>query len=131
MILPAHHRATILAHARAEAPAEACGVLAGLQGRIRRVYRLRNVAETPLTRFLADPSQQLNAFEDMERRGLHLLGSYHSHPASPAYPSETDVSMAYYPGTRHVIVSLLGRRPTFRCFSIDKGAVTEEMLRNV
>jgi len=128
MILPRHHRSTILAHARSQAPAEACGVLAGREGRVHRVYVLRNVAATPLTRFLADPEQQLQAFEDMEHRGLEMLAVYHSHPSSPAYPSPTDLAMATYPEVAHVIVSLSGRRPAVRCYTIAGGAVREEPL---
>jgi proteasome lid subunit RPN8/RPN11 len=103
MILSPHHRAVIIAHAHAQAPQEACGLLAGAGGRVRRTYRLPNVSDTPLTNFLADPEQQLRAFQDTERRGLEILAIFHSHPASPAYPSETDIARAYYPQARHVI----------------------------
>ena len=128
MILPAHHRFTIVSHARQEAPAEACGVLAGTDDRVRRVYRLPNVAENPLTRFLADPEAQLRCFRDMERRGLDMLAVYHSHPRTLPSPSATDVEMAYYPGARQVIVSLGEFRPRLRCFTIRDGNVTEEAL---
>ncbi len=128
MILPPHHRATIIAHARAQAPWEACGILAGAGGRVRRTFHLRNTSGTPLTNYLADPEQQLRAFQDAELQGLELLAIYHSHPGSPACPSETDIAMAYYPAARHVIVSLAGRHPEVRCFAIDAGRVTEEPI---
>lgn len=128
MILAPHHRAAIIAHARRAAPAEACGILAGRGGAVRRVYPLRNVAETPLTRFLADPTEQLRAFNDLESRGLELMAVYHSHPASPPVPSETDVGMAFYPDALHVIVSLAGARPRIRCYSIRQGVAVGEPL---
>lgn len=128
MILPPHHRATIIAHARGQAPQEACGILAGAGGGVRRTYRLGNTSDTPQSNYLADPEQQLKAFQDAERRGLALLATYHSHPSSPAYPSETDIALAYYPQARHVIISLAGGRPEVRCFAIESGRVTEEPI---
>jgi proteasome lid subunit RPN8/RPN11 len=128
MILPPHHRAAITAHARGQAPQEACGLLAGAGGRVRRTYRLLNASATPLSNYLADPEQQLRAFQDAERQGLDLLASYHSHPGSAAYPSETDIAMAYYPRARHVIISLAGGRRQVRCFTIVSGQVTEEPI---
>jgi proteasome lid subunit RPN8/RPN11 len=128
MILPPHHRAAIVAHARARAPQEACGVLAGSGGRVQRTYRMRNSSPTPQENYLADPEQQLRAFQDAERRGLDLLATFHSHPGSAAYPSETDIAMAYYPQARHVIISLAGGRPTVRCFAISDGLVAEEPI---
>jgi proteasome lid subunit RPN8/RPN11 len=128
MILPPHHRAAIIAQARALAPIEACGLLAGAGGRVRRTYHLLNASITPLYNFLADPDQQLRAFLDAERRGLELLAAYHSHPTSAAYPSETDIAMACYPQARHVIISLAGGDAEVRCFAIEAGLVTEEPI---
>ncbi len=128
LYLPTHHRATIIAHARQEAPAEACGILAGIEGWVRRVYRLPNTAPDPRTRYLADPQEQLRAFRDMERRGWEMLAVYHSHPNSPAYPSPTDLSLAYYPQARYVIVSLATGRPEVRCFSMIEGQALEERI---
>ena len=128
MILPFHHRAAIIAHARAQAPLEACGILAGASGRVRGTYRLRNTSASPRTNYLADPEQQLKAFQDAEARGLELLAIYHSHPESPAYPSETDVALAYYPEARHVVISLAGPRPEVRCFAIKSGKIQEESI---
>jgi proteasome lid subunit RPN8/RPN11 len=128
MILSPHHRAVIIAHAHAQAPQEACGLLAGAGGRVRRTYKLPNVSDAPLTNFLADPEQQLRAFQDTERRGLEILAIFHSHPASPAYPSETDIARAYYPQARHVIISLARGHPKVRCFAIEAGQVSEEPI---
>lgn len=128
MILPANLRARIIAHARQAAPAEACGILAGRDGRVSRAYPLPNVSDAPLARYLADPEAQLRSFRDMERRGQDMLAVYHSHPRSEAAPSPSDIELAYYPEARHVIVSLAGRRPAIRCYMIAEGTVTEEAL---
>jgi len=128
LYLPYHHRTTLIAHARAEAPKEACGILAGRDGRVRRVYRLRNVALQPETRYQADPEGQLRAFLDMERRGLEMLAIYHSHPTSPAYPSATDLALAYYPDTCYLIISLMRKPPEIRCFSLSDGQIKEEAV---
>jgi proteasome lid subunit RPN8/RPN11 len=80
-------------------PKEACGLLAGRGGEVTRLYRLRNADDSEVT-YALDPREQLNAIKDMEGEGLELLAIYHSHTASPASPSATDVARAFFPGTR-------------------------------
>ncbi len=121
LTVPRTLRARIIAHARSESPREACGILGGMGQRVDRAYPLRNVADTPDTRYLADPSGQLAAFDDLERQGRRLLAIYHSHPASPAVPSPTDLSLALYPEARHIIISLAGPRAVLRCYVIGGG----------
>lgn len=128
ILLTPRQQAAIIAHARAKAPREACGVLAGQGQRVRKVYRLSNVASEPGSRYLADPVEQLRFFRDVEARGWELLAIYHSHPHSPAWPSPTDVELAYYPEALHVIVSLASDRPAVRCFRLVAGSVVEEEL---
>ena len=95
----------IVAHARAEAPAECCGMLVGLDASIDEAVRARNIAASP-TRFLIDPKDHFAARRAARRRGLEVLGFYHSHPHSPAWPSPTDVTEAAYPDSVYLIVSL-------------------------
>lgn len=96
----------ILTQARAEAPHECCGLLLGRGDAVEEVFPGRNVDETPRTRYVMDPRDQLRAFRLMDERGWDLVGIYHSHPQTEAYPSETDKSRALYPDARYVIVSL-------------------------
>jgi proteasome lid subunit RPN8/RPN11 len=121
----------VLAHARAEAPIEACGLLAGRGGRVERVYRLTNSDRSPYT-YNADPKELLAAFNEMEEEGLELVAIYHSHPATRAYPSATDVERAFYPEAFYVIVSLSGQArgepPEVRAFRIAEGRVEEQTL---
>jgi proteasome lid subunit RPN8/RPN11 len=122
----------MIEHARAEHPNECCGLLAGVGERVVRVYRGRNADQSPYT-YRLDPREQLRFFREMDEAGLELLGIYHSHTQSAAYPSRTDIAKAYYPDAAYVIVSL--RDPAapaeaveVRAFRIRDGVVTEEEL---
>jgi len=116
----------ILDHARAEAPNEACGLLAGRDGYVTHVLPATNVAEDPLVGYLMDPNDQIRHFQALEEQGLDLLGIYHSHPVSPAYPSPTDLSMAFYPEAVYAIVSLMKTEdPVLRAFRMVDGQISE------
>lgn len=120
--------AALIAHAQEEYPNECCGLLAGQSGRVARVYRGTNIDHSPYT-YSMDPREQLAAFKDMEAAGLELLGIYHSHAHSPAYPSKTDVAKAYYPDALYVIASLAVRSaPEIRAFRVVDGQITEESV---
>lgn len=120
--------ALLIAHAEQEAPNECCGLLAGRNGRVERVYRGTNVDHSPYT-YLMDPKEQLAAFKDMEAAGLDLLAIYHSHTHTPAYPSKTDVAKAHYPDALYLIVSLANRSaPDLRAFRLADGQISEERV---
>jgi proteasome lid subunit RPN8/RPN11 len=106
LILSEQHYAALLAHAEADLPNEACGLLAGTGGRVCQVYPAENSLHSP-TAYEMNPAQQIAAFLDFEAAGWELSGIYHSHPAGPAEPSPTDIAQAYYPDTVYVIVSPL------------------------
>lgn len=125
----------MLEHARQEYPNECCGVLAGRLGRVERMYRGVNADLSPYT-YRLDPQDQLRIFREIDAEGLELLGIYHSHTQSPAYPSRTDVVKAYYPDAIYVIVSVQNgavpeAHPAVRAFRIRDGAITEEELVEV
>jgi [CysO sulfur-carrier protein]-S-L-cysteine hydrolase len=116
----------MLAEAQAVFPLEACGLLAGEQGRARRLYPIDNVLQSP-SAFLMDTRQQVAAMLEMERHGWELLAIYHSHPQGPEEPSTTDVAQAYYPEAIHLILSLADRaRPCLRAFRIVDGRIEEK-----
>ena len=120
------HFRQILEHTRAAAPNEACGLLAGRDQYVTHVLPATNVAENPLVGYLMDPEDQVRHFHMIEEQSLNLLGIYHSHPASGAYPSPTDLSMAYYPEAVYAIVSLMqSNHPVLRAFRIVDGQVSE------
>ena len=106
MKIKRHVLAGIEKHAWESFPKECCGLLAGNEGRIEHLYRLVNVASAPETHYFADPAGIFQAQKIMRGRGEKLLGIYHSHPQSPAYPSPTDIRQAYYPEAAYFIISL-------------------------
>jgi proteasome lid subunit RPN8/RPN11 len=130
--LPKALAEAIVEHARQEFPNECCGLLAGRGARVERVFRGSNVDRSPYT-YRLDPQEQLQFFKAIDAEGLELLGIYHSHTQSAAYPSRTDVARAFYPDAAYVIVSLrngaaAGDDPEVRAFRIRDGQVTEEEL---
>ena len=120
----------IVAHARAECPAECCGMLIGRGASIDEAVRARNIAASP-TRFLIDPGDHIDARRAVRGRGLEVLGFYHSHPHSPAWPSPTDVAETAYPDAVHLIVSLLDGGADARLFRIEFGSAIELPLTSV
>jgi len=94
--------AEIFAHLNAHQPNEACGVLGGQGGRVLKVYPVSNATPSPV-RYTMEPNEQVRAMMEIEERGWELVGIFHSHPAGPPVPSETDVAEAYYPDSAYVI----------------------------
>jgi len=126
LLLSREHLADLIAHAREEFPNECCGLLAGRDGRVLRVYRGRNVDESPFT-YRLDERQLLQFLREMDDVGLDIVGIYHSHTASEAVPSRTDVARAFYPEAVYVIISLKNQQaPVVRGFRIVDRAVVEE-----
>ena len=99
-------RAAMIDHAYAALPAECCGLLSGTDGVITDCHPLRNVADRPETRYYATPEELFAAMRRIRDARQKLLGIYHSHPRTPAYPSAADVEMAFYPEAAYFIISL-------------------------
>jgi [CysO sulfur-carrier protein]-S-L-cysteine hydrolase len=118
----------IVAHAREEAPNECCGMLGGSDGSAATVYRSINAEASPL-RYSLDANDQFRIVREMEEKGEDLLGIYHSHTGSAAFPSQTDVNLAAYPDAVYVIVSLQDpQAPDVRGFWIRDGEIAEAKL---
>ena len=123
----------IVAHARRDHPDEACGVVAGPAGsdRPERLVAMTNAERSP-TFYRFDAGEQLRVWREMDDRDEEPVVIYHSHTATEAYPSRTDISYANEPGAHYVLVST--RRPDrieFRSFRILDGVVTEEEVEIV
>jgi [CysO sulfur-carrier protein]-S-L-cysteine hydrolase len=118
----------IVAHARADHPDEACGVLAGPAGsdRPERFIPMTNAARSP-TFYEFDSTEQFQVWKEMDDRDEEPVVIYHSHTATEAYPSRTDISYANEPGAHYVLVSTRDPRDSeFRSYRILDGQVTEE-----
>jgi len=125
--LPRDFADRIIDQARSEHPNEACGLLAGSDGTATRLFAMTNAERSPVI-YRIDPKEQLRAFNEIDEDGLQLVGIYHSHTRSPAYPSDTDVRQAYYPEAVYLIVSLAESDPDLRGFRITDGKVSEITL---
>jgi [CysO sulfur-carrier protein]-S-L-cysteine hydrolase len=118
----------IVDHARRDHPDEACGIVAGPAGsdRPERVVPMTNAERSP-TFFRFDPTEQLRVWREMDDRDEVPVVIYHSHTATEAYPSRTDISLASEPDAHYVLVSTRDPdRVEFRSFRIVDGEVTEE-----
>jgi proteasome lid subunit RPN8/RPN11 len=123
----------IVAHARRDHPDEACGVVAGPagSGRPERFIPMLNAARSP-TFYEFDPMDLLHLYREMDSRDEEPVVIYHSHTATEAYPSRTDISLASEPAAHYVLVSTADPDvEVFRSFRIIDGEVTEEEVRVV
>lgn len=126
IIVPRHVLDDMIAHAREEAPVEACGLLAGVGVEVVRGYRLTNM-DCSRDHFSLDPKEQFAAVKQARTLGLEILGVYHSHPETPARMSGEDLRFAFTPEFRYVIVSLMnGDPPEIRSFTVWEGNPVEE-----
>src|SRR3990172_7805475 len=115
----------IIAHARKEAPLEACGDLAEKGGIVVAEYVMNN-GDVSEEHYSLKPEEQFAVVRQMRTAGVRLRAIYHSHPRSEARPSEEDISLAYDPDISYVIISLLGRNESVRSFRIEEDFVIEE-----
>ncbi len=121
----------VVAHARADHPDEACGVIAGQagSGRPDRFVPMVNADRSP-TFYRFDSMEQLAVWREMDDRDEEPVVIYHSHTATEAYPSRTDISYASEPGVHYLLVSTREPEETeIRSFRITGGEVTEEVVK--
>jgi proteasome lid subunit RPN8/RPN11 len=118
----------VIAHARADAPNECCGMIASRDGEVVAVHRARNAAASPL-RYEIDGMEQYRLQTEIEDAGLDLGAIYHSHTRSDPYPSQTDVNLAFYPDSLYVIVGVKDRdAPEVKAYAIIDERIAEAEL---
>jgi proteasome lid subunit RPN8/RPN11 len=116
----------IVKHCVKELPDEACGILAGKTDSVEKAYEMINADKSP-ENFIMDPAEQLKVMKEIRRLDLEMVGIYHSHVASEAYPSARDMELAFYPEARYCIVTLKDKNnPRMRAFRIKEGKISEE-----
>ena len=125
-------RDAIVAHARRDHPDEACGVVAGPAGSDRplRFVPMLNAARSP-TFYEFESSDLLQLYKEMDANDEEPVVIYHSHTATEAYPSRTDISYASEPNAHYVLVSTRSDDDEFRSYRIVDGEVTEEPVEVV
>ena len=127
----------MIAQAVEELPNECCGIIVAKDGAAQRLYRTRNAEASPF-RYVIDPRDLLRIETEADDTGAAIHVIYHSHVASEAYPSPTDIRLSQWPGNPptdlypdayYVLVSLKDRdNPSVRAYRIKSGMVTEEPL---
>ena len=117
----------IVAHARAGLPDEACGIVAGRDGVATRFYPAVNGDPSPF-RYSIESRDLLRIVTEIDDAGDDVLAIYHSHTMSPAFPSRTDVDLAFWPDAAYLIVSLAAAEPDLKAFSIVDGRIARRPL---
>ena len=138
MKLPRSYADEIVAHALEDAPNECCGIIAGNDGHATKLYRAVNAAASPY-RYEVDPKDLFRISKEIDAHNREIFAIYHSHLATAARPSPTDVKLAYYPEAYYLLVSLSDPdkpgvgpdNPDLRAYRIIDGVVTEEPIQIV
>ncbi len=111
----------MIEHARSGFPLEVCGILGGTGHTVSIAYPMTNT-DVSSKHFMMDPREQFRVARDLRAKGLAMLAIYHSHPETPAGPSEEDIRLALTPGVSYLIISLADPQlPDLKSFRI-KGA---------
>jgi proteasome lid subunit RPN8/RPN11 len=127
VVIPAAVRDEIIAHARAGLPNEACGILAGRDGHVERFFPAQPDEPSPYY-YRISSRDQLRIVNEIDEAGLELVGIYHSHVSSPAFPSRTDAEQAFWPEAVYVIVSLAGGGADVKGYRIADMEISEVPL---
>jgi proteasome lid subunit RPN8/RPN11 len=119
----------MISHAREDAPNECCGIIAGDNGNAVKLFRALNAEASPY-RYSVDSKDLLRIHRECEENDWDFFAIYHSHTASEAYPSPTDVRLAFWPEAYYILVSLEdAANPVVRAFRILDGEVSEEEIQ--
>lgn len=117
----------MVAYVNFHAPLESCGLLAGRDAKVEKIFFVQNQAHSAV-RYVMNPIEQLNAFEWIDSNGMNLLGIFHSHPSGPETVSPTDIAQAAYAVT-YIILARVDGRWRARGFWIEDGGFREVTLQ--
>lgn len=118
----------IAEHARTGLPDEACGIVSGADATATRFHPAVNADASPF-RYSIDSQDLLRIVTDIDDAEEDLLAIYHSHTRSPAFPSRTDVELAFWPDAAYLIVSLASDPPDLKAYSIRDGRISRRELQ--
>jgi proteasome lid subunit RPN8/RPN11 len=125
LVVPHHLVDKIILHCKEVYPKEACGILAGKDRVVQKVYKMTNIEKSGVS-YMMEPKEQFTVIKEMREQGLEMTAIYHSHPNSDAYPSPKDINLAFYEDSLYVIVSLIYKEPVVKAFEI-KDKETKEV----
>lgn len=117
----------MVTYVESHAPLESCGLLAGRDSQVEKIFFVQNQAQSPV-RYVMDPIEQLNAFEWIDSNGMELLGIFHSHPTGPETVSPTDIAQAAYAVT-YIILAYTDTGWHARGFWIENSSFREVILQ--
>ncbi len=119
----------MIAHAQEGFPLEVCGILGGAGDTVSVNYRMTN-SDASNEHFMMEPKEQFAVVKELRAKGLSMLGIYHSHPETPARPSEEDIKLALTPAVSYLIISLAdAAAPVIKSFKIESGNVQFEEIK--
>jgi [CysO sulfur-carrier protein]-S-L-cysteine hydrolase len=119
----------VVRHAKKEFPAECCGILGGRNGSVQKAFEVKN-GEGSSTRYSISAQEQMRVFEEMDQESMEMIATYHSHPLTPAFPSQTDVELAPYPEVTVVIISLKEvSNPVVNAFRIHQQGIDPKEIK--
>ena len=122
----------MVAHAQRDAKVECCGLLAGRDGEITRIFPAANAAEKRASSYEIAPKEIFDRMREMRAEGVEMLGIYHSHPNGKNEPSPRDIEQAYYSEAVYFIISPVnGAEKPVRAFSIRDGRVEEIAILSI
>lgn len=118
----------MIAHAKEGFPLEVCGILGGSGETVSEIYRMTNT-DASNEHFMMDPKEQFIVVKDLRAKKLTMLAIYHSHPETPARPSEEDIKLALTPDVSYLIISLADAdNPVVKSYKISSGIVQAETI---
>ncbi len=127
--IPAYVFEQMLEQAKAQAPIEVCGILAGNDSKVEKLYKMTN-ADNSSNHFMMEPKEQFAVVKDIRSAGLEMLAIYHSHPETPARPSAEDIRLAFTPDVIYLIVSLQdANAPAVKGFLLEDGNVAKVSVK--
>jgi proteasome lid subunit RPN8/RPN11 len=128
ILIPKAIQDDMIIHAQEGFPLEVCGILGGIGDTVSANYRMTNT-DASNEHFMMDPKEQFAVVKDLRAKGLSMLAIYHSHPETPARPSEEDIKLALTPDVSYLIISLAdAAAPVIKSFKISSGIVQNEPI---
>lgn len=118
----------LINHAKEGFPLEVCGILGGSGDAVSAIYRMTNT-DASNEHFMMEPKEQFAVIKDLRAKGLAMLAIYHSHPETPARPSQEDIKLALTPEVSYLIISLADADiPVINSYKISSGNVEFEPI---